>query len=125
MDAMDTASAEPEPTPALSAAPMQTSSSPPAAAVLSLSASTGRILTTILEPGELEQLAPVIVSKIETYFDGRFSDFLTAKALHDNAQRKVGECVRVRENEGVRRRCANAHLLAFVSICNCNPIFES
>lgn len=81
---MDTAPAEPPSSESLPATVQPSAPLP--------SAVDGRILSTILEPAELEQLPLAVVQKIETNFDGRFSEFLTAKALHDNAQRKVGEC---------------------------------
>lgn len=52
---------------------------------------TGKILSKILGKRDLDKIPLDIAKKVEKYFDQRFEDFLTTKALHDTAQRNIGK----------------------------------
>lgn len=52
---------------------------------------TGKILSKILGKRDLDKIPPDITKKVEKYFDQRFEEFITTKALYDNAQRNIGK----------------------------------
>lgn len=52
---------------------------------------TGRILSKILDKGDLEKIPLYISIKVEKYFDQRFEEFITTKALHNAALRDIGK----------------------------------
>lgn len=54
---------------------------------------TGTVLSNILTQQELEKIPLHIATKVEKYFDQRFSEFLTTKALYSAAQRNIGKII--------------------------------
>lgn len=52
---------------------------------------TGKILSKILGKRDLDKVPSDILVKVEKFYDQRFEEFLTTKALYDIAQRNVGK----------------------------------
>lgn len=52
---------------------------------------TSQILSKILGKRDLDKVPSDILAKVEKFYDQRFEEFLTTKALCDIAQRNVGK----------------------------------
>lgn len=52
---------------------------------------SGKIMSKILGKRDLDKVPVDILAKVEKFYDQRFEEFLTTKALYDIAQRNVGK----------------------------------
>lgn len=77
---------------------------------------TGKILSKILGKRELEKIPPDIATKVEKYFDQRFEEFLTTKALHSAAQRNIGK-INIYKIESCVKPALFGSFTDFVNVC--------